>query len=164
MAQTDLRKYGTEERLGKMDLDVISITPTCDADATGNNEVIFDFFEIPYAGSVPGGSCLLHSIQLLDGDHHAGKIDLVFATASTTLGSTTISLSDADAQNILGYTTIEDYFDGVAFEMATVTNLGLAMKCASGTTSLYVAGVNRSGGSLNYTTDKLHLKLGIVKD
>ena len=142
MAQTDLRKYGTEERLNKMDLDVISVDPTCDPSGTDDADVLFDFTEIPYAASVDGGSCLLHSIQLLDDDDVGGKLDLVFATANTALGAldAAITISDANAQNILGYVSAE------------------------GTRSLYVAGVNRNGASVTHVAAGIHLKIGIVKD
>ena len=166
MAQTDLRKYGTEERLNKMDLDVISVDVTCDPSGTDDADVLFDFTEIPYAASVDGGSCLLHSIQLLDDDDVGGKLDLVFATANTALGTldAAISITDANAQNILGYVRLEDYFDGINWQMSTSTSIGLAMKCAEGTRSLYVAGVNRNGASVTHVAAGIHLKIGIVKD
>ena len=49
--------------------------------------------------------------------------------------------------------------------MATKTNLGLVVKAASDSRSIYAAVVNRSGGNVTYAaTDDLHLRIGIVKD
>ena len=61
--------------------------------------------------------------------------------------------------------TLSNYFDGVAWQMATKTNLGLVVKAASDSRSIYAAVVNRSGGNVTYAaTDDLHLRIGIVKD
>jgi hypothetical protein len=87
MAETNLQKYQTNERLGKMDVDLIDIDPVCEAASNADGDVIFTFTEIPNAVSVSGGSCLLHSVQLLDDDDNGGKIDLVFQTDDTTLGA-----------------------------------------------------------------------------
>ena len=166
MAETMIRKYSTEERLGRMELDVITVTPTCDASGTDDNDVLFDFVEIPYAASIDGGACLLHSIQLLDADDVGAKLDLVFATASTALGTidAAVSITDANAQEILGYVQLEDYFDGINWKMSTKSSVGLALKCAEGTRSLYVAGVNRNGASITQTASGIQLKLGLLKD
>ena len=54
---------------------------------------------------------------------------------------------------------------GVAWQLAHKENCGLVLKAAAGSTSIYVAGVNRSGGAVTYnSTDDLHFKFGVVKD
>ena len=41
----------------------------------------------------------------------------------------------------------------------------MVIKAAAGSTSIYVAAVNRNGANVDYVaTDDLHLRIGIVKD
>tara|TARA_Y100000310_G_C20532090_1_gene739000 strand:- start:95 stop:595 length:501 start_codon:yes stop_codon:yes gene_type:complete len=166
MAETQLHKYRTNERLNKMDVDLIDVNPTCEAASNADADVIFTFTEIPNAVSILGGSCLLHSVQLLDDDDIGGTIDLVFQTDDTTLGAigAAVSESDANAGDILGYVQLDTYFDGINWQMATKTNIGLVMKAASTTRSLYVAGVNRNGGAVTNTAAGIHLRIGVIKD
>ena len=166
MAQTNLRKYAVIERLGKMDVDLIDVTTTCDVSGTGNNDVLFDYVEIPNAVSVKGGSAIIQSIQVLDEDDVGTTLDLVFQTDSTSLGTVdaAVSITDANARDILGFVSVSSYFDGIAWQMATKTNIGLVVKAASTTRSIYVAGVNRNGGSVTHTVNGIKLRIGIVKD
>ena len=166
MAITDLNKYSTTERLGKMDVDLIDVDPVCEAASNADGDVIFTFTEIPNAVAVYGGSCLLHSVQLLDDDDNGGKIDLVFQTDDTTLGTigAAVSESDANAGDILGYVQLETYFDGINWQISSKTNIGLVLKAASGTKSLYVAGVNRNGDAQTATAAGIHLRIGVIKD
>ena len=166
MAETQLNKYQTMERLGKMDVDLIDVDPVCEAASNADGDVIFTFTEIPNAVSVPGGSCLLHSIQLLDDDDNGGKIDIVFQTDDTTLGAigAAVSETDANAGDILGYVQLETYFDGIAWQMSSKTNIGLVLKAASTSKSLYVAGVNRNGDAQTATASGIHLRIGVIKD
>ena len=64
----------------------------------------------------------------------------------------------------LGTVSMSSYFDGIAWQSSTKTNLGLVVKAASDTTSIYVAGVNRAGASTTWTASGIQLKIGIVKD
>jgi len=129
--------------------------------------MISDYVEIANAVSVDAGSSMLHSIVLVDDGDQGKAMDLVFATANTSLGTLNevVSGADAVAANILGVVSISSYFDGVAWQLATKTNIGLVLKAAASTKSIYVAAVNRSGGNADYVaTDDLHLRLGIIKD
>ena len=165
MAETNITKYRAAERLGKMDVDLIDVTPTCDTGGTDDADVLFDYVEIPNCVSVAQGSCLLHSIQLLDIDDVGGAIDLVFQTDNTALGTidAAVSITDANARDIQGSVSMTSYFDGIAWQMSTKNNIGLVVKAASDSTSLYVAGVIRTD-SLTYTASGIQLKVGIVKD
>jgi hypothetical protein len=167
MAETKLRKYAVIERLGKMDVDLIDVDLVTATAAIGDNEIISDYVEIANAVSVPGGSGIIQSITLLDDGDQGAAMDLVFATADTDLGTLNevISDDDAGAGGILGFVTLSNYFDGVAWQLASKTNIGMVIKAAASTKSIYVAAVNRSGGDADYVaTDDLHLRIGIVKD
>ena len=167
MAQTDIFKYSTNERLGKMDVDLIDVDLVTDTAVIATDQMISDYVEIANAVSVNAGTSLLHSIVLIDDGDQGIAMDLVFATANTSLGTLNevVSGADAVAANILGVVSITSYFDGVAWQLATKTNIGLVLKAAASTKSIYVAAVNRSGGNADYVaTDDLHLRLGIIKD
>ena len=167
MAQTELHKYTVAEKLNKMDVDLIDVDLLTDTAAIADNQIISDYVEIPNAVAVNGGSCILQSITLIDDGDQGAAMDLVFATADTDLGTLNENVSDDDtgAGGILGFVTLSSYFDGVAWQVATKNNIGLVLKAAAGSTSIYVAAVNRSGGNVDdVATDDLHLRLGLVKD
>ena len=75
-----------------------------------------------------------------------------------------IDLTDAEALNLIGIETISSYYDGAAlWAIAQKNNVGMAIKAAAGSTSIYVGGVARSS-SMDYSASGLQLKIGIVKD
>ena len=166
MAETQINKYSSRARLGRMDVDLIDVDPTCQAESNADGDVIFTFTEIPNAVAIDGGTCLLHSVSLLDDDDNGGKIDLIFQTDSTTLGTlgAAVSESDDNAGDILGYVQLDTYFDGINWQLSSKTNIGLVLKAASGTKSLYVAGVNRNGDAQTATAAGIHLRIGVIKD
>ena len=169
MAKTKLQQYSVQEKLNKMDVDVITKTVVCTTNACSDGEVIFQGDEIENAVAVNGGTCILQSVGLLDDDDKGGAIDLVFFDSNVELDDsddgTAIDAADGSIpDSILGVVTISNYFDGVAWQYGHKENIGLVLKAASDSTSIYVAGVNRSGGALTWTASGIRLKLGIVKD
>ena len=60
MAKTDTHKYTVQEKLNKMDVDVISVSVTVATNAA--NDLMYVPVEIPNAVSVPGGTCIIQSI------------------------------------------------------------------------------------------------------
>ena len=169
MARTDLHKYTVAEKLNKMDVDVITKTVVSTTNACSDAEVIFQGDEIENAVATSGGTCILQSIGLLDDDNRGGAIDLVFFDSDVELDDsddgTVIDAADGTIPDaILGVVQISNYFDGVLWKYGHRENIGLVLKAAEGSRSIYVAGVNRSGGSLTWTASGIRLKLGIVKD
>ena len=174
MAQTDLRKYGTEERLGKMDLDLIDVeVPLDDGVAYGDGDVLFIVKEIPYAVSVPGGTGLIHSIAAIissTGGEETGNIDIVITSDETVLGvnaNTALNGNTIDLTGFCGIASITNIIDaGANISFGNATNIGMVAKANSGSTSLYCYGIARSTNT--YTTGsndpKITLRFGIVKD
>tara|TARA_R100000808_G_scaffold8129_1_gene23134 strand:- start:525 stop:1031 length:507 start_codon:yes stop_codon:yes gene_type:complete len=168
MAETKLRQYAVVEKLNKMDVDLIDVTLTTDAEAHADNDVIAQSIEIPNAVAVKGGSAIIQSVMLLDEDDEAPSIDLIFQTDNTALASDegeAINISDANARDILGFVNVSNYTDLIGCQVAVKTNIGLVVKAASTTKSIWVHAVNRSGGTYTpaATTD-LKMRIGIVKD
>ena len=167
MAETDLRGYSVDGRLNKMDVDLIDVDLVTDTDATADSGVISNPVEIANCVSVPAGTALLHFVQLLDDDDDGKAIDLVFTQVSTNLGTVNGAIDAADgvAASILGVVSITSYFDGIAWQIAQKTNIGIILKAAADTKSIYVGAINRSGGAVTKTAaDDLHLRIGVIKD
>ena len=172
MAQTELHKYTVAEKLNKMDVDLIDVTLTTVAAAIGNNEVISQSIEIPNAVAVNGGSTIIQSVMLLDEDDEAPSIELLFSQVDTAIADAASesignSVGDLDStfRSFLGAITVSNWSDLVDAQIGVKDNIGLVIKAASGSQSIYVHAINRSGG--NYTpaaTTDLKLRIGIVKD
>ena len=172
MAETNLRNYTVQEKLNKMDVDLIDVTLTTDAEAIADNEVIAQSIEIPNAVSVNGGSGILQSVMILDEDDEAPSVDLLFSQVNTVITDdqgeaigNNVGDLNATFRSFLGFVNVSDYIDLVDGQLAIKSNIGLVIKAASDTKSIWVHCINRSGG--NYTpasTPDMKLRFGIVKD
>ena len=61
--------------------------------------------------------------------------------------------------------SISDWSDLVDVQIATKSNIGLVLKAASGTTSIFCAGVCRAAASGDHTVaTNVDIRLGFVKD
>ena len=174
MAQTELHKYSTQERANKRDADVITVTLTTDAETIGDNKVIAQSIELPYVASIPGGTTVITSVTLLDKTVTGPAVDLLFSSTSDaitgdegkTIGEDVDDL-DSVFTNFVGHVKIaaSDWVDMFDSKLGTKTNIQLVAKTASGTDSLWVHAVNRSGANWVATaTTDMQLKLGVVKD
>ena len=168
MAETNLTGRTSQAKLNSMAVDLIDVTLSTDAEVLGNNDVIAQSIEIPNAVAVEGGSAIIQSIMILDEDDEAPSIDLIFQTDNTALASDEgeiVNISDANARDILGFVNVSNYTDLLNCQVGIKTNIGLVVKAASTTKSIFVHAVNRSGGTYTpaATTD-LKMKIGIVKD
>ena len=169
MAQTELHNYTVQEKLNKMDVDVITVTPDIETSTIDANDVFFNPVEIPNAVAVNDGTSILQSICLIDQTDtsvDAGvAIDLVFTQDDTVLGSLDASVSGADSvlDGILGIISITNYADMINGQVATKNNIGLVLKGASSSKSIYVGGVIRETGTARAAT-AIDIRLGIVKD
>ena len=169
MAQTDTHKYTVQEKLNKMDVDLVTITPTIETSTIDAHDVLFNPTEIPYAVANNDGTSILQSICLIDQTDtsvDAGVvIDLVFTQDDTVLGSLDGAVSAADSvlDGVLGIVTISNYADMINAQIATKNNIGLILKGASSSTSVYVGGIIREAGTAR-ASDAIDIRLGIVKD
>ena len=169
MAETKLRKFTVQEKLNKMDVDLITITPTIETSTIDAHDVLFNPTEISNAVAVDEGTSILQSICLIDQTNtsvDAGvAIDLVFTQDDTVLGSLDGAVSAADTvlDGILGIVSITNYADMINGQISTKNNIGLVLKGASSSRSVYVAGVIREAGTARAAT-AIDIRLGIVKD
>lgn len=142
---------------------VIDVTLVLDTNAYADNDVLAVVQEITGVFDYAGGVRTLQSIVLLDEDDQAQDIDLVFFNATATLGTinAAVSISDADARKLIGKVSIliADYVDLINSQAAVKTGIGMVMKAAAASTSLWVGAVLRSG-TPTYTAAGIKLKLG----
>jgi hypothetical protein len=140
----------------------LTLTLSLDTDQYADGDVLADYQEIADAALISAGSIEIESIVLLDKDDQAVALDLVFANASGTLGTenSAVSISDADADEIVGIVEIAtgDYVDLVNSQLVTKTNVGIQAKLSA--TSLYVGAITR-GGTPTYTASGITLKIGV---
>ena len=165
MAQTKIHGYTVQERLGKMDVDLIDISIATDADASG--ELLVTTTEIPNAVSVPGGSTILQSAMLMSNKVLTDAVDIFITSDSTSMGSigdtvSTLSIANTVMDGTCGFFSITNLFDAGAVAIGCKNNIGMVCKADSGSTSLYVWMIAK--GSTDWDVDTGVLRLGFVKD
>ena len=168
MAETKIHGYTVQERLGKMDVDLIDISISVDADASG--ELLGDTTEISNAVSVEGGSAILQSAVLISNKIITNTVDVIITSDVTAL-SGGASLGDAATaiDNVVGvmdgtcgFFTITNLFPAGVVSLGSKQNIGMVCKAASGSKSLHVWLID--GGSTDWDADTVVLRLGFIKD
>ena len=176
MAQTEIHKFTVQERLGKMDVDLIDISATLTGDGT-SGDLMFDTTEIANAVAVDAGSGILQSVVAIvtdnstdasgDGANITGGWKLVITSYSTSIGTVSDAVgSDTSTRAVLdGICCIVDMTsvtDHGYFGVFSKQNIGAVLKAASSSKSLYAYGITNSTNDYNGAT--ITLRLGIVKD
>lgn len=150
-------------RTNAADSDVYTVTFSLDTSAYASADLVADTQAVSTTAFDQQGGCMtLDSVTLLDEDDQGVALYLVFISDSTSLGTENAapSISDANARKILGVVPIAtgDYLDIGGSKIASVRNIGLTMKAASGSQALYVAIVN-GAGTPTYTASGLQAQL-----
>ena len=147
----------------RMDGTVLDVTLSLDTSAYADGDVMADTQSVSSAFRENGGLAMLHSVTVLDEDDQGRPFDLYFLSANNSMGTenSAVSITDANARDIIGRVTIAsgDYYDLGGCRFANRSGVGLMLKAASGSTTLYVAAVSRDSGT--YTASGIRLKLGL---
>lgn len=157
------------ERLNQMKTKVFSFTPVTATAEAGADEVIFQADELSNFMSEKGGTAIIQSISVLDDNDYGESIDFVFMDTNGLLDATSDAGSAIDAadgtipESILGFVNVSNYFDGVNWKFGLKDNIGLPIKAASTTRSIFLSAVNR-GTARNWDTNGLHIKIGYIQD
>lgn len=150
------------------DSDVIPVTLVVDTSIYADNDVLAIPLEVTDFFRTKGGIVTLQSLVLLDEDDEGVDIDVLFLNADGSIGNLNAAYAPADAvaRTIIGAVSItsSDYVDNANSQLAHKENIGLVMKGASDTTSVWVAAVLRSGTPTFAAASNLSLKLGIFRD
>ena len=175
MAETNIKKYSVQEKLNKMDVDLIDVTVNLDNANTGayaDGDVLFPVTEIANAVAVNGGSAILQSASIIitgsaDGSE-TGALDVVITSDSTALGivdNVLLSTNDSAStvmDGIAGTFSVTNAIDMGVVSVGSKQNIGMVCKAASDSTSLYCFGIARSTN--DYEEGSAVLRLGFVKD
>ena len=175
MSETKLHNYSVQEKLNKMDVDLIDITVSIDAANTGayaSGDLLFPVTEIPYAVAINGGTAILQSASIIitgsaDGSE-TGALDVVITSDETALGiADNVALNTNDSTSavmdgIAGTFSITNAIDMGVVSVGSKQNIGMVCKAASGSTSLYCFGIAQSTN--DYEEGSAVLRLGFVKD
>lgn len=176
MAKTNLKQYTVQEKLNKMDIDIIDITATLTGDGT-TGDLMFDTTEIPNCVPVNGGTAIVQSIVAIvtddatdtsgDGANITGAFKLVFTSDSTSIGTVSDLIANdtstrAVLDGICGIVPMSIVTDHGYFGVYDKRNVGTILKAASGTSSMYVYGITNSGNDYNGAT--ITLRIGVIKD
>ena len=158
----------SNERLNQMKTKVFTITPVCNNTSAAVNESVFQADELANFMSEKGGTAIIQSIIILDDDDNGQPLDIVFMDTTGLLDAsddaTVIDAADgAIPDAILGVITISNYFDGVLWQVGQKDNIGLSIKSASTTRSVYISAINR-GATSTWTAAGLRLKIGYIQD
>ena len=156
------------ERLNQMKTQVFTITPDTHTEAAAVNESVFQADELANFMSEKGGTAIIQSIVILDDDDNGQSLDIVFMDTTGLLDAsddaTVIDAADGVIPDaILGVVNVSNYFDGVLWQVGQKDNIGLTIKSASTTRSIYISAINR-GGTATWTAAGLRLKIGYIQD
>ena len=168
MAETDIHKYSSLEKLNKMDVDLIASIPDI-AEATYSNlDLMTESKSINNAVVVNGGRCILQSITAIDTSDTGGAITVVItdSTASNmgTVGSA-VAMADSVADNSVAIVELTNWVDVGGAKVCCKGNIGMVMKGAASAKSLHYGVFNSSGGDIVIGTDEdIIFNFGVIKD
>ena len=181
MAETNLQGYSTQEKLNKMDVDLIDVSVTPDNANGGGMDIgdfMFPMIEIPNAVSVPGGTSILQSCCAIISPMITGVFDIVITSHDSTStlfqhGSGDI-VDDDDVASIesgiaimdgtCGFFSISNAFDAGVVAIGDKKNIGMVCKAAPGSRSLYVWGIVQNTGDYTGDVGSTVLRFGFIKD
>jgi len=146
--------------------DQLSLTLSLDTNVYADGDLLADAQEIANAMRVNGGTGIIQNLLVIDQDDQGIGMDVYILDAGTSWGTenSAVAPSDAVAATILGKIEVAatDFYDLGGVQVAQISNVGLVVKAAAATTSLYAAVVSRGAGT--YTASGVILKFGILLD
>ena len=146
--------------------DLLDVTLVLSTDQYASGDVLVVPQEIAGAMRVNGGTGVIQSIEVLDKDDQGGILDLVFFSESASLGTinAAVSISDTDAALKLGTVEIvaADYVDFINSQSVTIPNVGIGLKAAADSRSLWIGAISRD--TKTYTASGIVLRIFILQD
>ena len=158
---------------------VIKVQPTMTADDNAENDVAFEWTAISNFSTENGLASTLQSVAILDADDSAADIELFFCigsdadgTAPTAAqglvggagaGSAAVDITAAEAQAVqicgnVQMTLAEG--DLILAQAITKTNIGLVLKPAANSNTIYVGGIWRGDPASTGATGTMDIYLG----
>jgi len=148
--------------------EVIPVTLSLDTSIYADDDVLAAPQEVTGFFAAKGGCAILQSIVLIDEDDQNVDIDVLFLDASGSIGNENAAFSPADAvaRTIIGrvsFSAASDYMDCINSRHGQKTGIGLPLKAADDSTSIWVAAVVRSG-TPTFTASGIRLMLGVFRE
>ncbi len=151
--------------VGSPDL-AVTVTPTLDTNAYASGDLLFDSTAVAAAVREAGGHCLLESVTIIDKADQGVAFTILIANAATDFGAPNSAPDpdDTEAATVIGWVPVAtaDYVDLGTSKVACIRNIGLLLKAAAASTSLYIAGVNGTG-TPTYAASDLVITLGFLR-
>ena len=145
---------------------LLEVTLSLDTSAYADGDVMADTQTVTSAFRVAAGRAILQSVTVIDEDDVGQTFDIIFLDTSNSLGTENAApnISDANARTILGRVRVEssEYIDLGGVKIANKNGVGLFLKGAAASTSLYVGTIIRGAGT--YTASGVRLRLGLLWD
>ena len=169
VTQTRTEVLSNNKKLNQMKVTIIDVEPTVDTSAYAAGDLMFNPIKIENAVAVKGGSAILQSVAVANDDALTGAFDLVVTGSDDALGtlnnavSGESGLSDANADLILGITSISNMVDVGGCSIGSKQNIGMVIKAESTTRDVYVWGIAQSTDNPTGATG-YKLRFGIVQD
>jgi hypothetical protein len=145
---------------------LLEVTLSLDTSAYADGDVMADTQSLSNAVRVNAGRAILQSVTVIDEDDVGQTFDIIFLDTNNALGTenSAPNISDANARTILGRVRIEssEYIDLGGVKIANKNGVGMFLKAASATTTLYAGTIIRGAGT--YTASGVKLRLGLLWD
>lgn len=142
---------------------VFDVTLVLDTSPYADGRVLFIGQEITSFFSSATGTRLIQNLTVIDEDDQGVGFDLLLFNGDPSIGTINAAptISDANARKFLGKVSVTaaDYIDLGGVKVATICPVGIEVKGV--TTSLWIAGITRSGAP-TYTAAGLKLKIGTI--
>jgi hypothetical protein len=147
---------------------VVSVTLSTDTAAYASGDLIADTQQIDAFFRVADGTGVINSINIIDEDAQGVALYIIFMSTSTSLGTENSAPNISDANLTAGFQGIvavatTDYVTVSGTKVATIKNIGLPVKAASGTDDLYIAVLNATG-TPTFTAAGLEMRIGVLLD
>jgi len=125
---------------------LVNFTPVVDTAAYANSDLLFDTTEVPYLAFNKNQAFVLDQVTIFDKSDNTGLImDLYLLDVLSSLGSINgaPNINDTNALNIMATMAFAtaDWKDLGGIKVASKNNLGLIVKPATDSQSVYAAGV-----------------------
>lgn len=145
----------------------VDVTFSLDAGgAYAAGDVLADSQVIAACMRVENGTGVLSGFVLSDEDAQGIELDVVLLSANVALGAenAAVSITDADARNILGIVNVpaDAWVDLGAAKVATLLNVNVPVKAVTGTEDLYVALITR--GAPTHTASGIRGRFTFFQD
>jgi hypothetical protein len=174
MAETKLYKYTEQEKLNKMEVDLIDVTITLPSGNTAAGDVIFHPQKIENAVAEKGGKCMIQSVALIiaDGGNDGTVVQTVQLLFTSDSDNTNMAnaldvasggtAADSLMNSFCGQVYVTNLVDVGTQSIGSAQNIGIIAKAAATSKDLYVWGMCH--GIDDYAAGTLVLRVGVIKD